>query len=547
MLGNPLLRRELKGFLRNRTTLVLALVYLAVLGGLITWMWPAEGIFSLASQASRSILLVLTVTQLLLVVLYAPAFAASAITIEKEQNTYDLLFASLLRPRQIVSGKLGSAITVLLVFVALSFPVFATCFFLGAVSLRETVLVYLVIVTSAVVFGLLGLCVSAVVTSSQTALVATYLLLLGITAGPWIPFLLLRQVIWLAPAMYGVRALSPVAAMASIFVPDPPTAPVGWRVFLVFSLLAAVVMLVFLLGSVYLRRTRPPRAHGRAIDDPRELMKRRLRFPFYLIDPMRRRRNIPDWINPVFAKEMRSRAFGGGIWIFRSAYLCFAVSLSLMALVAGNMVGESPDVIRVVALLFQLGLVVLVVPSLTAGAITQERERSALDLLRLSRIGPSTFLAGKLEVAAVFMMFLVIGSAPAWYVIHYLGTNTLQEILVCWAIILATMVLAVATGLFGSAVATRTAAATAIGYGSLFAVTVVTLLPFLMRDRLSGALRDLLFAINPFASAIQTLTTGFFAEAADLWRLHLGLSLGLSAILLLCAWLRVRRLLQPDR
>ncbi len=63
-------------------------------------------------------------------------------------------------------------------------------------------------------------------------------------------------------------------------------------------------------------------------------MKRKLRFPFYLIDPMRRKRNIPNWMNPIFAKEMRSKAFGGGIWIFRSAYLCFAVSMLLMAAVA---------------------------------------------------------------------------------------------------------------------------------------------------------------------------------------------------------------------
>ena len=55
--------------------------------------------------------------------LYAPAFAATAITDEKEHNTYDLLFATLLRPRDIVAGKLCSSIIVLLLFVLLSLPV----------------------------------------------------------------------------------------------------------------------------------------------------------------------------------------------------------------------------------------------------------------------------------------------------------------------------------------------------------------------------------------------------------------------------------------
>ncbi len=198
-------------------------------------------------------------------------------------------------------------------------------------------------------------------------------------------------------------------------------------------------------------------------------------------------------------------------------------------------------------MIFQLGLVVLIVPSLTAGAVTQERERASIDLLRLSRVRPLAFLLGKMEVAAVFVMFLVIGSAPAWYVIYYLGTNTIQEILVCWSIILTTMALAMATGLFASAVSPRTAVATAVAYGLMFLITLGTLLPLLMGDRLTGFARDLLFALNPFVSAIQTLTSGYFAEVGDLWRAHLVWSLGLSAGACLWSYVRVHRMLGTQR
>jgi len=541
-MSNPIIQRELTAALRAPITLALAALYLIVLGGLIVWMWPAEGVFSLAAQASRSLVLVFTVTQLLLVMMYAPAFAASSITSEKEQNTYDLLFATQLRPKDIILGKLWSSITTLWMFVVLSLPLFAACFFLGAVSVRETVVIYLVAVASSVFFGLLGLSVSAVVSTSHTALVTTYLLILLFNAGPWVPWLLLKDQLWAAELVATVRAVSPVAAMASVISPAHEGAA-AWRLFLVFAVSGSAALTVFLLTTAYLTRGRPPRSHGRAITDPRELMKRKLHFPFYLIDPMRRKRNIPDWVNPMFAKEMRSKAFGGGIWIFRSAYLCFAVSMLLMAAVAGNLVGQTPDAIRAVALIFQLGLVVLIVPSLTAGAVTQERERASLDLLRLARIRPLAFLRGKLEVAAVFVMFLVIGSAPAWYVIYYLGTNTAQEILICWSLILATMVLAMAVGLWASAVSPRTAVATAVSYGVMFLIAVGTLLPLLMGERLGGAVRDVLFAINPFVSAIQTLTTGYFAEVGDLWRAHLTWSLGLSAVALLWSYERVRRML----
>ena len=207
---NPILKRELTTALRAPVTLALAALYLVVLGGLIGWMWPEEGIFSLAAQASRSILLVFTVTQLLLVILYAPAFAAASITSEKEQNTYDLLFATQLRPKDIIIGKLCSSITTLLMFVVLSLPFFAACFFLGAVSVREAVVIYLVATASSVFFGLLGLCVSAVVSSSHTALVATYLFILLINAGPWVPYLLLKNQLWAASLIETIRAISPV-------------------------------------------------------------------------------------------------------------------------------------------------------------------------------------------------------------------------------------------------------------------------------------------------------------------------------------------------
>lgn len=543
---NPILKRELTSALRAPVTLILAAVYLMVLGGLIWWMWPEQGIFSLAAQASRSILMVFTVTQLLLVILYAPAFAASSITSEKEQNTYDLLFATQLRPKDIIIGKLWSSIMTLLMFVVLSLPFFAACFFLGAVSVREAVVIYLVATASSVFFGLLGLCVSAVVSSSHTALVATYLFILLINAGPWVPYLLLKNQLWAVSLIETVRAISPVAAMASVISPAYEGSA-AWQLYLLFALVGAVVMTVFLLTTAYLTRGRPPRSHGRAITDQKELMKRKLRFPFYLIDPMRRKRNIPNWMNPIFAKEMRSKAFGGGIWIFRSAYLCFAVSMLLMAAVAGNMVGQTPDAIRAVALMFQIGLVVLIVPSLTAGAVTQERERASLDLLRLSRVRPLAFLLGKIEVAAVFVMFLIVGSAPAWYVIYYLGTNTVQEILICWSIIGASMVLAISVGLVASALSPRTAVATAVAYGLMFLITIGTLLPILMGNQLTGLVRDVMFALNPFVSAIQTLTSGYFADVGDLWRVHLVWAFGLSAVCCLVTYVRVRRMLGTQR
>ena len=546
ILNNPLLARELRSALRSPLAFGLAALYLGVLATLVWWMWPQEGVFSVTARASRSILLVCGVAQLLLVILYAPAFASTAITAEKERNTYDLLFATLLRPRDIVAGKLLASIVVLLLFVLLSLPVFGACFLLGAVSVREAAAIYLITAASSMTFGLLGLSVSAVARSSQTALVSTYVLLLVANAGPWVPYFLLGNKPWAAEIIHQACAFSPLGAMASVILPS--FEPAGaWRTYLFACAAASAGMVLFVLGRVHWAGQRSSRAHGRTLEDARELTRRKLRFPFYLIDPMRRKDNIPDWLNPMFAKELRSQAFGGGRWVFRVAASCFGLSMLMMIGVVGNLVGPTPNLIRSVSLVFQLGLIVLIVPSLTAGAITQERERGSLELLRLSRLGPWSFLVGKLGVALVFVVFLLLGALPGWHAIYYLEINTKLEIIEAWKVIGTTILFALATGLFASAVSPRTAVATALAYAITLLAAIVTLLPLLAADQLSARLRESILVLNPFVSSLQALTRGVFDDLAVLGPRHMELSLGAAGVFFAIAFLRLRWLLLPQK
>jgi ABC-type transport system involved in multi-copper enzyme maturation permease subunit len=555
MLDNPILRRELTATLRGRWPVVLAAIYLVALAALVWFLWPAEGVYSLAAQSSRSVLLVFTVGQLLLVMLYAPAFGATAITFEKEQNSYELLFTTQLRPRHIIAGKLGSSVVMLLLFIALGFPLFAACFFLGAVSITEALILVGLTVLTAVFLALIGLAISARATSSHAALVATYLVILAFNVLPWLPGLVLESrsdvVYWTTLA----RAASPLAAVAAVVLPAfdlapggrPTGLPASWQIYFGSAAAGSVVALAYLVARVLRVSRQPGRRFQPVVDDPAQLAKRKLRFPFYLIDPMRRRGHIPNWINPIFARELRAQAFGGGLWIFRCAYLCLAGSMVLMVLVAGNLAMGSPDLIRSVAVVFQLGLIVLVVPALTVGAITQELERGNLDLLRQTRLTAWQWLSGKLLTAAVFVLFVVVGAVPLWFSIYYLQTNTLEQILVAWRIIGSTIGLTLLAGLFGSALARRTAVATGIAYGTLAALTVGSLVPLLLGDRIAATVRDAVLALNPFACAIQALTTEYFNESRELWRSHLPIALGLGAVFLLTAIGRVWRLLLPEK
>ena len=370
---SSLIKREMTTTLRTGRTRLMATLYLLALVGVVLWMWPDQALFSVAAQSTRSMVLVFVLTLVALVILYAPAVSATSIVGEKENNSYDLLFASRLRPWEIVVGKLLAALLVLLIFVAFSFPVFVSGFFLGSVSIQETVRIYAICAVTSLFSGLIGLTVSARSSSSYAALLRTYFFVLLLGIGPWLPYILLSSNSFWIPMVHSFRALSPLSAVSSLLIPgfDPQSTITeiqpAWVLYLGYAGAGSLILFGVVLLDAYKMAGPPVRRTEKVIDDPKELSRRRKRFPFYLIDPDRRKKLLADWMNPVYARELRSKAFGGGIWIFRGAYLCLSVSIILMVLMLGRFAGFTPDTIKATAIGFQIGLVMLLIPPLTAG------------------------------------------------------------------------------------------------------------------------------------------------------------------------------------
>ncbi len=546
MIGVPVLAREVRQGLRRRRSVLWAALYVAVLAATLVWIWPEQAVYTLAAQSSRSLVVIFATALLAATLLLAPAFSAVAIVGEKERRTYDLLFQTLLRPHELAIGKLLSSLALLGIFTAFSFPFFAATFLLGAVSPSETVRIYSVVGATAAGAALLGLAISSFTRDSHTALIRAYSSLLVWFAAPWAIAAILVGRPDLAAAAYRVRALSPLAALLSVL--RPPAAglaqPPEWRLFLETVAVAALALLIFLIAQ-FLRRPSPPRRIERVIDDRREIARRRYRFPFYLVDPQRRKKLLAGWVNPVFAREMRARAMGGGVWFVRGLYLCFAVSAALVILLAGQVAGYSPDGLKGVAVAFQIGLVALLGPSLTAGAVTREIEGGLFDPLRMTRLGPWALLAGKFEVALLFVLLLLVGAAPLWAVIYVMELNTLRDILIAGAVILATMLFAITAGFFASTFARHSSAAAALAYALVFAVVFATLLPHLAPARFARNLRLALEQMNPFLVAWSALRTEG-AEKLD-WGRHLRLLLSASALLGVLSYVRLRFKFAPDR
>src|SRR5262249_60904264 len=84
------------------------------------------------------------------------------------------------------------------------------------------------------------------------------------------------------------------------------------------SSLACALATIVRLNHALLDRARPP---GVPTQD-RPFWEQVLRRLVYVVDPDRRAGGISDWVNPVMAKEFRTRRFRRSHWALRTIAAC---------------------------------------------------------------------------------------------------------------------------------------------------------------------------------------------------------------------------------
>lgn len=176
---NPVIVKELRGRMRGPRAAIVMTIYLIVLSGvalLFYWAMRAASGYgsSQSSQVGKFLFGVLVVFQLIMVSLLTPAFTAGSITSEREQRTFDLLMTTLLRARSIIFGKLGSALSYVVLLIIAIAPLESLAFMFGGVSPEEIVLSQVVMLMAAVLFASVGIFWSSVLKSSVASNVLTY-------------------------------------------------------------------------------------------------------------------------------------------------------------------------------------------------------------------------------------------------------------------------------------------------------------------------------------------------------------------------------------
>jgi len=193
-------------------------------------------------------------------------------------------------------------------------------------------------------------------------------------------------------------------------------------------------------------------------------------------------------MNPVLGREVRERVRSGRAFVVVTVFLGL-LSLVLWAVYSsqqdqradpfggGLMITEAASVGRTVfewLILMMFLLVLFLVPGLTSGAVSGERERQTLVPLQITLLRPRSIVLGKLGASLAFLALLLVTSAPLVSVAYLIGGMSFTQVLGSLLAVAATGVVCAALTIGCSSVFRRTQTATVVAYGLVFFLAIGT-------------------------------------------------------------------------
>ena len=125
----------------------------------------------------------IVVVQLVIMAILACTNSAATIAGEKERQTYDVLTLTLLRPRDIVLGKLAGSLGYLLLVGLAGLPVISLAFLIGGVDLAQLVVALVILVLTALTLSVMGVFWSSIANTAKQAGRSTFLNILASWVG----------------------------------------------------------------------------------------------------------------------------------------------------------------------------------------------------------------------------------------------------------------------------------------------------------------------------------------------------------------------------
>tara|TARA_B100000519_G_scaffold175789_1_gene164520 strand:- start:1329 stop:2711 length:1383 start_codon:yes stop_codon:yes gene_type:complete len=460
---------------------------------------------------------------------------------------------------------------------------------MGGISMQQQVLpLYGVLLLAALQYSTMGLMVSCLAGSIDSALKITY------------GMVLFMSVVVLGPHLFlqgATGSLSSIASWLRCISPLPPVMDIiGHRdvgaqgmdtninSILNYVILSLSLTVIFIsVALVQLNRRILDRARSAGVmTHQMSKFAQRFRMILYMgMDPKKRSPLIPGYVNPVLIKEFRSRRFGRVHWIIRTMVVCVVTSLFLAIQSTVYTEQWGVDIIGGIMVVLQVGLVVIITPSLASGLISSELESGSWRLLLLTPVNSRRILVGKLLSVAVTIFLIVLATLPGYVVLMVIDFTLVTQIWQVCVCLLMTCILVLAISALVSSLFRATATATAVSFSIVIMIFAGTFLFWLGKGApFNVETVEKALVVNPLATALTIMGTPGFdaaefqllapqvmwkAELNDLWpavsvpleamgvqRVSIPMSwnwivtAGISFVCFLILYIRVRLLTKPQ-
>jgi len=496
MLSNPVLFKELRLIMRTGRPFWAMVGYVAVLSVVACIAFPHGPVSPAHSQAGRTLFWTLTVFQFILVCLLTPAMAGTTLAVEKEQRTMEMLLLSALTPREIVWGKFLASLLNVSLLVVCSVPLTAMSFMLGGVSPGEVFMAYVGIFLMAATAASISVLSSAEETRTYIALFRSYgssAALVGValpvTLCGWLFFPMLVGGFLIARGWRRVKGwsipLGIIVCIALWFLMY--FLKISWTLSFGLGIFTCSVLLVYpflYLSERAVLKPPPPTLSRREQAEQRAQRSQGVKAdtistptappPARTVRRPQRRRDpavyasenfIPDRVNPIWAKEMRTSFFGREGLLGKTAAVGLIIGvgglLTLFLLIAfGEWIDShysyrprpfSPSQVshyfttgvRWLFAIVGLMYLILVMSLTTAWAaltFAREREQRSLDLMVMTPLGSHEIVRGKFytvaHLAALLaafsfpsaMLCVIVGAVPWWMSLVFIISQTVYSI-----------------------------------------------------------------------------------------------------------------------
>jgi len=273
-------------------------------------------------------------------------------------------------------------------------------------------------------------------------------------------------------------------------------------------------------------------------------------------------------MNPVLKKELKTRMRTWRTPVMISLYV-LVLSLLIM-LMFGDVIFSSSNYrgLRLsnvremffIFTIFQLLLLIFIVPATTSGSISGERERSTLDLLICTKMSSFSIILGKLFSSIAEVIVLLIASIPVLSAFFIFGGISPGNIVLIFGFYFVTAIFFGSIGIFMSTFFKKTSTSTVASYvmalfllgGTAFIVLLVRVLFYLPRGLSITQTFPVILYANPlsglgailFKMLGTDILSGFIGRGSvnnplrPLY-INLGFDIVLSAILLYLSALKI--------